>query len=372
MVTGVEVRARRVIKVGSSLLVNEQGDVRTAWLKTLVADIVAAQSQGAQALIVSSGAIALGARRLKLPKGGRASLEDAQAAAATGQIALAGCWAALLAEQGLTAAQILVTNEDFEDRRRYLNITATLARLLALGVIPIINENDTVATAEIRVGDNDRLAERIAQAAGAQDVVLLSDVDGLFTSDPSRDPEAQRIPLVKRVDARILAMAGVGSSSGIGSGGMPSKLAAARAANSAGIDLILVSGQHDHPLARLASGGVGTRFVAQKATSSHKAWLAGRLRIKGQIHIDEGAAKALARGGVSLLPAGALRVSGSFKRGDVVDIAGQDGHICARGLSEYDAAEAAQICGKRTADQAAILGYAPRAALVHCDHMVLL
>ncbi len=363
---------RIVIKVGSSLLVDDAGAVHARWLATLVADIAERRASGTQIIVVSSGAIALGARRLGLPKGGRASLEDAQAAAATGQIALAGCWADLLAYHNINAAQVLVTNEDFEDRRRYLNITATLARLLELGVVPIINENDTVATDEIRVGDNDRLAERVAQAAGAGEVVLLSDVDGLYTADPTRDAAAKLIPLVKRVDSRIIAMAGVGSSSGIGSGGMTSKLEAARAANSAGIDLVLVSGQHDHPLARLAAGGVGTRFAARSAMSAHKAWLAGRLKIKGQIIVDDGAAKALGRGGVSLLPAGAQRVSGKFARGDVVDVVNTEGETIARGLTEYDVADAARICGKRSAELAQLLGYAPRAALVHCDHMVLL
>ncbi|MBU6206667.1 MAG: glutamate 5-kinase [Alphaproteobacteria bacterium] len=363
---------RRVIKVGSSLLVDAVGNIRQAWLATLVADIAAERAADTQIIIVSSGAVALGARRLGLEKGGRASLEDAQAAAATGQIALAGCWAALLAEQDIKAAQMLVTNEDFEDRRRYLNITATLERLMSLGVVPIINENDTVATDEIRVGDNDRLAERVAQAARAHDIILLSDVDGLYTADPTSDPKAQRVPEVTRVDARIMAMAGQGSSSGIGSGGIITKLDAARAANRAGIDLVLVSGQHGHPLTRLANEDVGTRFIAQPAASARKAWLAGRLAVRGVIVIDDGAARALSRGGVSLLAAGARRVSGAFQRGDVVDIADATGHVIARGLSEYDAGDTARICGKRTPDLADILGYAPRAALVHCDHMVLL
>ena len=363
---------RRVIKVGSALLVDASGEIRQDWLATLVADIAAARSDGEQAIIVSSGAIALGARRLGLAKGGRATLEDAQAAAATGQIALAGCWAALLAEQGLKAAQILVTNEDFEIRRRYLNITATLERLLALGVVPIINENDTVATEEIRVGDNDRLAERVAQAVSAHEIILLSDVDGLYSADPSVNPDAERIADVRRVDARIMALAGAGSTSGLGSGGMTSKLEAARAANRAGVDLVIVSGHHSHPLHRLDRGGVGTRFHAHHAASARKGWLAGRLSVKGQIIVDVGAAKALERGGISLLAAGVTEVRGRFARGEVIDVLAPEGHAIARGLSEYDAVDAAKLCGKRNAEHAEILGYAPRSALVHCDHMVLL
>jgi len=364
---------RLVVKVGSSLLVDAGGAVRRDWLTTLVADIAKRHAAGVQIIVVSSGAIALGARRLGLAQGGRASLEDAQAAAATGQIALAGCWAQLLALHKINAAQVLVTNEDFEDRRRYLNVTATLARLLDLGVVPIINENDTVATAEIRVGDNDRLAERVAQAAGAHEIVLLSDVDGLYTADPSRDPSARRIPTVKKVDSSIFALAGAGSSSGMGSGGMTSKLEAARAANRAGIDLVLASGQYDHPLARLEAEGAGTRFLAAAAgASSRKAWLAGRLKIKGHIIVDDGAASALRNGGVSLLAAGAVRVAGQFVRGDVVDVVGQAGELIARGLAEYDSTEAEIICGKKSREIAEILGYAPRAAMVHCDHMVLL
>ena len=240
--------SRTIVKVGSSLLVTPEGEVRRDWLAGLVADIAARHATGEQIVIVSSGAIALGARRLGLAKGGRANLEDAQAAAATGQIALASCWAELLDVHGITAAQILVTLDDLEDRRRYLNAAATLDRLLSLGVVPVINENDSVATTEIRFGDNDRLAARIAQAAGARKVILLSDVDGLYSSDPARNIGATRIESVKRIDARVVAMAGPGTASGMGSGGMASKLEAARIANAAGADLVIVSGQHDHPL----------------------------------------------------------------------------------------------------------------------------
>jgi glutamate 5-kinase len=362
---------RTVIKIGSSLLVDGEGKVRRAWLKTLVADVAARVSQGQQILIVSSGAIALGARKLGLPKGGRASLEDAQAAAATGQIALSSCWAELLEAKGLSAAQILVTLDDLEDRRRYLNASATLERLIGLGVVPVINENDSVATTEIRFGDNDRLAARIAQAAGAQCVILLSDVDGLYTADPASNPDAERLETVKRIDARITAMAGAGTSSGMGSGGMASKLEAARIANAAGADLVIVSGLHDHPLARLDAGGCGTLFKAKGEARAKKAWLAGRLTVKGKVHIDAGAIVAL-RKGASLLPAGARSVEGRFERGDVVDIVGPDGVAFARGLAEYDAAEAALICGKRSDVLEKLLGHAPRTALIHRDRMVLL
>lgn len=361
---------RLIVKVGSSLLVASDGSVRRAWLADLVADVAARIATGQQIAIVSSGAIALGARRLGLAKGGRASLEDAQAAAAVGQIALAGVWAELLASHGLTAAQMLVTLDDLEDRRRYLNASATLDRLLSLGVVPIINENDSVATAEIRFGDNDRLAARIAQAAGAQTVVLLSDVDGLFTTDPRRDATATRIATVERIDDAITGMASAASSSGLGSGGMASKIEAARIATSSGVDLVIVSGYEPKPLARV-DGGAGTRFIADKRAQSRKAWLAGRLTVKGSIAVDAGAAGALAKG-ASLLAVGATGVTGIFARGDVVDILDAQGVRIARGLSEYDAIDAARIAGLKTNAQAEALGYSPRAAFVHRDHMVML
>lgn len=373
MVAGVNPGAvqRLIVKVGSALLVDKEGNVRRAWLETLVADIATRTAAGQQIVIVSSGAIALGARRLKLPKGGRASLEDAQAAAATGQIALSQCWTELLESHGLTAAQMLVTLDDLEDRRRYLNASATLHRLIGLGVVPVINENDSVATAEIRFGDNDRLAARIAQAAGAQGVVLLSDVDGLYTADPAHNAKAERIEKVGKIDKAVIAMAGGGTSSGMGSGGMASKIEAAQIASNAGVDLVIVSGLHDHPLARLAAGGCGTLFVAEGSTRAKKAWLAGRLTVKGSVHVDAGAVKAL-KGGASLLPAGAKAVEGKFARGDVLAIVGPDGVAIARGLSEYDSADAGRIAGKRSDALAAILGYAPRAALIHRDHLVML
>lgn len=360
---------RLIVKIGSALLVDPSGSVRRDWLAGVVADIADRTRAGQQVAVVSSGAIALGARRLGLAKGGRASLEDAQAAAATGQIALSHCWAELLGAQGLTAAQMLVTLDDLEDRRRYLNAASTLERLLGLGVVPVINENDSVATAEIRFGDNDRLAARVAQAAGAAGVILLSDIDGLYTANPHRDRTATRIGEVARIDARIRAMADDGSGSGMGSGGMVSKLEAARIATTGGAHLAIATGKVDRPLTAFAEHG-GTVFVAAERGRARKTWLAGRLTARGAIRIDAGAARALA-GGNSLLAAGAVAVEGRFARGDVVDIIGPEGPV-ARGLSEYDAADAGRIIGQRSAALAALLGYAPRSALVHRDHLVLI
>ena len=362
---------RLIVKIGSALLVDGDGQVRRDWLMGVVRDIAARHRAGQKIAVVSSGAIALGARRLGLSKGGRASLEDAQAAAATGQIALSHCWSELLQEQGLTAAQMLVTLDDLEDRRRYLNAASTLDRLLSLGVVPVINENDSVATEEIRFGDNDRLAARIGQAADAQGVILLSDIDGLYTANPHRDPDARLVPEVLRIDARIRAMADAGSASGMGSGGMVSKLEAARIAQHSGAHRAIISGKRDHPLSAFDEDGRGTVFVGGKVGGARKAWLAGRLTAKGKVFVDGGAAGALTQGR-SLLAAGAVSVEGRFARGDVVDIVGPDGQILARGLAEYDAVDAAKIVGRRSDALEAILGYAPRSALVHRDHMVLL
>lgn len=359
-----------VVKIGSALLVTPDGALRRDWLNGVVADVAARREAGQRVIIVSSGAIALGARRLGLAGGGRASLEDAQAAAATGQIALSHCWAELLGARGITAAQMLVTLGDLEDRRRYLNASATIARLLALGVVPVVNENDTVATEEIRFGDNDRLAARVGQAAGAGGVILLSDVDGLYTANPAIDPAATLVE-VAALDDATLAMADAGSASGMGSGGMVAKLQAARIAHAAGAHLAIVGGRKAHPLAAFAASGRGTVFPAAARTGARKAWLAGRLTAQGRILIDAGAAHALA-GGASLLAAGATAAEGRFARGDVVDIVDPHGRAIARGLTEYDAEDARRIVGKRTADLAATLGHAPRAALVHRDHMVLL
>lgn len=357
---------RLVVKIGSALLVDADGGVRRGWLEGIAADIAARTRDGQKVAVVSSGAIALGARRLKLPKGGRASLEDAQAAAATGQIALSQVWAEVLGAHGLTAAQMLVTLGDLEERRRYLNAAATLGRLLGLGVVPVINENDSVATEEIRFGDNDRLAARVAQAAGAQGVLLLSDIDGLYDRNPALHG-ARHIARVERIDAAVEAMADTGSASGMGSGGMVSKIAAARIANAAGAHLAIASGRVERPLGTDARH---TLFVAERAAPARKAWLAGGLTARGAIHVDAGAARAL-RDGRSLLAAGATRIEGRFARGDLVTIEGPSGTL-ARGLSEYDADEAARLLGRRSEEHEALLGYAPRTALVHRNHMALL
>lgn len=362
---------RLIVKIGSALLVDPDGGVRRDWLAGIAADIAERTRAGQQVAVVSSGAIALGARRLGLAKGGRASLEDAQAAAAVGQIALSQVWAEVLGGEALTAAQMLVTLDDLEDRRRYLNAAATLDRLLSLGVVPVLNENDSVATEEIRFGDNDRLAARVAQAAGAQGVVLLSDIDGLYDCNPALSG-ATHIHRVERIDARVEAMADRGSASGMGSGGMVSKIAAARIANAAGAHLAIASGRVERPLILTASTAARhTVFVAERSAPARKAWLAGGLTARGQVHIDAGAVAALRRGN-SLLPAGATRIEGGFARGDLLAIVGPDGVVLARGLAEYDAADAARIVGHRSDALAAILGYAPRGALVHRNHMALL
>jgi len=360
---------RLVVKVGSALLVGADGEPRRGWLSALVGELAAARARGQDVIVVSSGAIALGARRLGLAKGGRGSLADAQAAAAVGQIALAGLWAELLAGYGATAAQVLLTLDDLEDRRRWLNVTATLGTLLARGAVPVINENDTVATEEIRFGDNDRLAARVAQAAEASAVLLLSDIDGLYDRDP-RQPGAIRIPVVRRVTPDIHAMATAGSSSGLGSGGMTSKLQAAEIAGMAGMALAIIDGRPDRPIGSALASGNGTVFLARPRKAARKAWLGGRMRMRGTVHVDAGAARALAQG-ASLLAAGVVRVEGAFMRGDAIAVLGPAGEVLARGLTEYDAGECAALAGHNSRDHADILGYAPRSALIHRDHLVL-
>jgi glutamate 5-kinase len=369
--TSATLAPRLVVKVGSSLLVGRDGAVRAAWLESLAGELAAARRRGQEIIVVSSGAIALGAAKLGLAKGARGSLADAQAAAAVGQIALASLWAERLAAHEIAAAQLLVTIEDLEDRRRYLNAAATLGRLLKAGVIPVINENDSVATAEIRFGDNDRLAARVAQAARADAVVLLSDVDGLFDRDP-RAAGARLLPRVEGVTAAIHAMASGTSGSGLGSGGMTSKLQAAEIAERAGIALAIVNGTQDAPLARALGGeGIGTLFLPKRRDAARKAWLGGRQRMRGTLTVDQGCAAALARGG-SLLASGIVATEGDFARGDPVAVRDAEGKALAQGLVEYSAAEVDRIKGSRSDQQEALLGYAPRAAVIHRDQLVLL
>lgn len=359
---------RLVIKVGSALLVGKEG-ARRAWLTALVAEIAEARARGQDVIVVSSGAIALGAATLGLEKGGRGSLADAQASAAVGQIALSGLWAELLGSHGLTAAQMLLTLDDLEDRRRYLNVTATLTRLLDAGAVPVINENDSVATQEIRFGDNDRLAARVAQAAQASAVLLLSDIDGLYDRHP-KEPGARMIPVVEGVTPEVHAMASTESNSGMGSGGMVSKLQAAEIAELAGICLVIGNGQHERPVQRIIAQGIGTLFLPRRKAGARKAWLGGRLRLKGSIHVDAGAAAALVRGS-SLLAKGVTGVEGHFERGDPVAIVDAEARVVAHGLSEYHAGECDAIRGLHSSEQAEVLGYSPRSSVVHRDQLVL-
>lgn len=358
---------RLVVKVGSSLLIAD-GVPRAAWLSTLVEDCMQLRERGTQIIFVSSGAIALGAARLGLEKGGRGSLADAQAAASVGQVMLAQLWAEALRTHGIAAAQMLVTLGDLEDRRRYLNASATISRLIELGAVPVVNENDSVATEEIRFGDNDRLAARVAQAAGADAVLLLSDVAGLFDADPS-DPDARLIERVEGVTPEIIAIAGEGSGSGHGTGGMRAKLQAARIAERAGIALGIVDGRSNHPVARVRESGRGTLFIPIRADSARKAWLGGRLQIEGVLGVDAGCVTALGDG-ASLLAAGLIEVNGEFERGALVAMHGPAGERLGQGLVEYSAAECRAILGLRQSEQEMHLGYVPRAAIVHRDHMV--
>ncbi|MBX9874407.1 MAG: glutamate 5-kinase [Beijerinckiaceae bacterium] len=361
---------RIVVKVGSSLLVDrERGRLRQAWLAALAEDLSDLHQRGADVLVVSSGAIALGRTVLALPSG-PLRLEESQAAAAVGQIALARTWAEALGHHGLTAGQILLTLADTEERRRYLNARATLGRLLDLRAVPVINENDTVATTEIRYGDNDRLAARVATMAGADLLVLFSDIDGLYTAPPARDPAARHIPLVERITPEIDAMAG-GAASELSRGGMRTKIEAGKIAASGGTHMLIADGRAKNPLAAIAAGARCTWFLtASTPATARKTWIAGSLEPRGTLHVDAGAARALA-GGASLLPVGVSRIEGDFARGDAVLIRDPDGRLLGRGLVAYDAGEAALVLGKASRDIGAILGYPGRAEMIHRDDMAL-
>jgi len=363
--------ARRVvIKVGSTLLVDEQdGRLKAEWLASLLDDVQGLVRRGQSPLIVSSGAIALGRRRLGLPDG-QLKLRQSQAAAAVGQIELAAVYAEVLARAGLTAAQILLTLEDTEQRGRYLNARDTIETLLAQGAIPVINENDTVATAEIRYGDNDRLAARVAQLASADCLVLLSDVDALYDADPHRSKDARPIAVVTRITPELEEAAG-SAQSAYGTGGMATKLAAARIATAAGCSMVIASGRVKHPIAALEAGARCTWFPASvSAVTVRKQWIASHLQLSGAYQVDAGAARALVAG-KSLLPAGTSRVSGSFERGDAVAVLDPQGREFARGLSAYPSAEAARLLGRQSSEIESILGYRGREVLIHRDDLVL-
>jgi len=366
------VRARRlVVKVGSALLVGgDSGRVNRAWLETLVEDLLRLRKRGQQLILVSSGAIALGRRRLGL-RTGTLRLEESQAAAAVGQIRLAHAYKELLEEHGVTVAQVLLTLEDSERRRRYLNARATLEALLSLGALPVINENDTVATAEIRYGDNDRLAARVAQMAGADCLVLLSDVAGLYSADPNRDSRARILREVRQITPEIEAMAGR-SASQVGSGGMTAKILAAKIAVAAGCHMCIAAGHHKHPLRRLEEGAECTWFVPSATpVAARKQWIAGTLRPAGAITIDAGALRALLEG-KSLLPAGVTGARGRFERGDTVSVLSADGAEVARGIVAYSDSDAARIMGRKSSEIEQLLGFRGRDEMIHRDDLVLL
>jgi glutamate 5-kinase len=361
---------RIVVKVGSSLLVDAAaGRVKEEWLASLAQDIAALHAGKRDVLVVSSGAIALGRSVLRLPPG-LLRLEDSQAAAAVGQIALARIWAEILSRHGITAGQVLVTLQDTEERRRYLNARSTIERLLEWRAVPVINENDTVATSEIRYGDNDRLAARVATMVSADLLVLLSDVDGLYDAPPGENAQAKLVPLVSQITPEIEAMAGAAGSE-LSRGGMQTKIEAGKIATRAGTHMVIASGRVAHALDAIAQGAPCTWFLTPaNPVTARKKWIAGSLEPKGILIIDAGAVAALRRG-KSLLPAGVIRIDGQFERGDAVIIRGPDGDEIGRGLVAYDADDAEKIKGRSSGDILLILGFDGRAEMVHRDHLVV-
>jgi glutamate 5-kinase len=361
---------RIVIKVGSALLVDRaRGRLRHGWLAALAEDIAELHARGADVLVVSSGAIALGRTVLGLPAGAL-KLEDSQAAAAVGQIALARHWAEALGHHGITAGQLLLTLGDTEERQRHINARATLQRLLDMRAVPVINENDTVATSEIRYGDNDRLAARAATMAGADLLVLFSDIDGLYTAPPAKDPAARHIPVVPRITAEIEGMAG-GAASELSRGGMTTKIEAGKIAVAGGAHMLIADGRVKNPLAAVLAGARCTWFLSGSTpATARKSWIGGTLEPKGVLHVDAGAAKALA-GGASLLPVGVTRVEGVFERGDAVLIRDAGGTELGRGLVAYDIAEARLVIGRPSREIEAALGHPGQAEMIHRDDMAL-
>lgn len=361
---------RLVIKVGSAILCGDGGAVREVWLSALAADIAELRGQGVEVAVVTSGAIALG--RQKLGLSGALRLDEKQAASAAGQAALAQAWQAAFASHDINIAQILLTLEDTEGRRRYLNARATMRTLLDLGALPLVNENDTIATSEIRYGDNDRLAAHTAQLIEADLLVILSDVDGLYTADPRRDASARHISVVDAITPEIeAAAAGPNSAAGVGSGGMASKIASAKIACGAGCAAIVAPGLIDHPLKAVTEGGKATLFRPSNTRErARRQWIAGRLKAAGSVSIDAGAAKALASG-ASLLPAGIIAVSGDFARGDAIEIIGPDGAAIGKGLSAFDAEDVKKIAGRKSDEIESTLGYRRRPAVVEKDDLVM-
>lgn len=360
---------RIVVKIGSALLVDRVTGLKRDWLESLGTDVAMLSASGVEMMIVSSGAIALGRTVLGLPKGAL-RLEESQAAAAAGQIELAKAYAEVLSHHKLRAGQILLTLADTEERRRYLNARATVGTLLRLKAVPVINENDTVATTEIRYGDNDRLAARVATMMGADLLILLSDIDGLYTAPPHQNPHAQFLPVVDVITPDVEAMAGAAASE-YSRGGMKTKLDAGKIANAAGTAMIIASGTRLNPLAAIDRGERSTMFKASLApVNAWKTWISGNLEPSGRLVIDEGALVAL-KSGKSLLAAGVREVAGQFTRGDTVAVFGPDGREAARGLVAYDAADAVKIAGRKTNEIGTILGYDARSAMIHRDDLVV-
>lgn len=364
--------ARRIVfKVGSALLVDDEtGAADRAWLEAFCADAAALRAAGKQVLVVSSGAVALGRRRLGL-SGRKATLPEKQAAAAAGQSLLMRAWEEAFEPHGLSVAQILLTRDDTETRRRWLNARATTETLMGLGVVPVVNENDTVVTEEIRYGDNDRLAARVAQMAGADLLVLLSDIDGLYTADPRKNPKAQHIPLVSEITAEIAGMAeGANAAAGVGTGGMATKIAAARIARAAGCATLITLGSRPRPLAAIAAGETATLIEAGASpAAAYKAWIAGSLAPQGWVTVDAGAAKAL-EAGKSLLSAGVRAIEGPFDKGDAVRVRDETGREVARGIVRYDSADAQRIAGLRSDAIEAELGFT-EGPMIHADDLAV-
>ncbi|MDA8231951.1 MAG: glutamate 5-kinase [Magnetospirillum sp.] len=360
---------RLIVKVGSSLLVDDvSGEVHRRWLDSLCEDVARCRKRGQEVLLVSSGAVAVGRRHLGLTP--PLLLEEKQAAAATGQIRLAHAYQEALARHGITVAQVLLTLEDSEDRRRYLNARSTLDTLLKLGAVPVINENDTVATAEIRFGDNDRLAARVAQMVAADALVLFSDIDGLYTADPRKNPDAAFLPEVRDLTPEIEAMAG-DPGSGYGSGGMVTKLAAAKICLSAGCRMAIAKGNSLHPVGAIENGARCTWFLpSAEPRTARKQWIFGSMKPAGAVTVDGGAVTALAAG-KSLLPAGVVAVDGDFDQGDCILIRAPGGRVLGRGLANYSAEESRCILGRRSAEIEAVLGYRGRDELIHRDDLVM-